>query len=275
MSQPPANPYPANPQGDGPYGSYPPPQQQPAGYPPPQPGAYPPPQPGAYPPPTGAPAPPGQPWGDPNASGQPYGGPGVPPAPRKSSAGKIVLIVLAVLLVLCLGGGAAVFFLVKDEVKEAVDAQDTRVSAPETLAGRPKVTDPNLQDVAEQLESELNRTIPDATSTAGAFYGNPAKRDLVMVAAASGLNPDPTRTLNDFLAGARTSDVEIGAMKTVDAGPLGGVARCGDAKAAKVPLGVCVWSDKGSLGMIMIYFKNGADAQAEFATMRGQIEQKS
>ncbi|MGK5522160.1 hypothetical protein ACSNN9_22780 [Micromonospora sp. URMC 107] len=257
MSYPPANSYPPPPDGGGPYDSYPPPQ--PGGYgPPPQPGGYgPPPQAGGYGPPPG---------------GVPYGG---PPVARKSSAGRIVLISLAVVLVLCLGGAAIVAFAVKDEVKETVDATRIRVVAPATLAGRPKATDPTLQAGARQLEAELNKTIPGATSTVGGFYGTPADKDLVMIAAASGLNPDPARALEDTIRGARTSDVRLGEMSSVDPGPLGGEAKCGDAKAGDVPLGVCVWSDKGSVGMVIIYFKTGQQAHAEFATIRGQVEQKS
>ncbi|MGN9776614.1 hypothetical protein ACTMS0_12725 [Micromonospora sp. H33] len=284
MSQPPVNPYPSQPGSGAPYGSqpgaYPPPQQpggypapqQPAGYPAPQqPGAYPAPQqPGGYPPPQSAG---GFPPPVSGAPGQPFGA--VPPPPKKRSAGKILLIVFAAVLVLCLGGAAVAFFAVKDEVKDTVDATKIRVVEPETLAGRPKVTDANLQGISQQLETELNKSLPDATSTVGAFYGDPAKQDLVMVAAASGLNTDPAKTLEETITGARQSDVKVGEMSSVDPGPLGGEARCGDAKAADVPIGVCVWSDKGSVGMIMIYFKTGADVQKELVTMRGQIEQKS
>ncbi|MFV2111306.1 hypothetical protein ACFHW0_03065 [Micromonospora sp. LOL_025] len=297
MSYPPANSYPPPDGGGGPYGSYPP--QQPGGYgppaqaggygpppqaggydplppqsggygPPPQPGAYgPPPQAGGYPPPQAggfAQPPPG------GVVGAPYGG---PPVARKSNAGKIVLISLAVVLVLCLGGAAIFAFVVKDEVKETVDATRIRVVAPATLAGRPKATDPALQAGARQLEAELNKAIPDASSTVGGFYGTPADKDLVMIAAASGLNPNPARTLEDTIRGALTSDVRLGEMSPVDPGPLGGEAKCGDAKAQDVPLGVCVWSDKGSVGMVIIYFKTGQQAHAEFATIRGQVEQKS
>ncbi|WP_327030893.1 hypothetical protein OG989_15540 [Micromonospora sp. NBC_01740] len=289
MSYPPANSYPPPDGGGGPYGSYPP--AQPGGYgpPPAQPGGYgPPPQVGGYGPQPHAggygPQPHAGGYGPPPAQAGGYGPPpygggsgayGGPPAPRKSNAGKIVLISLAVVLVLCLGGAAIVAFAVKDDVKETVDATRTRVVAPATLAGRPRATDPTLQAGARELEAELNKTIPGASSTVGEFYGTLTGRNLVMIAAASGLNPDPAKTLEDTIRGARTSDVRLGEMKTVDPGPLGGEAKCGDAKAQDVPLGVCVWSDKGSVGMVIIYFKTGQQAHAEFATIRGQVEQKS
>ncbi|MEV1144888.1 hypothetical protein [Micromonospora sp. NPDC049799] len=263
--------YPSAPQ----YGGYPPAgYQQPVGYPPSSPGGYSSaPEPGGYP---SAPDSGGYPSG-PQAGGpgQPYGTPAFTPAPKKRSTGKVLLIVLLAVLVLCGGGAAVAVALVGGEVKDAVDtATKTRVVAPETLAGRPKVTDPNLLDIARQLETTLNKSLPGATSTVGAFYGTPAKKDLVMVAAASGPNADPGKTLNDTIAGAKQSAVEVGPMTDVEAGPLGGEAKCGDAKAAEVNIGLCIWSDRGSVGMIMIYFKSGAQVADELVAMRGQIEQQ-
>ncbi|TDB72745.1 hypothetical protein [Micromonospora sp. KC723] len=266
MSQPPANPYPPQPDNGEPHGSYPPPQPGDATPPQPgdnpsQPGPFPPAQPGIHP-----------------APGQPYPAAPGAPAAKKSNVGKILLISLAAVLVLCLGGAAVAFFAVKDEAKEAVEAVEaanTRVVAPETLAGRAKSTDPSLLEGAKQLEAELNKSLPDATSTAGAFYGTVERKDLVMVAAASGRNTDPAKTLDDTISGAGQADLQVKEMKSVDAGPLGGLAKCGDAEASTVPLGICVWSDKGSIGMIIIYFKGGQEAANELSTMRGQIQQKN
>ncbi|WP_319461014.1 hypothetical protein [Micromonospora sp. RTP1Z1] len=294
MSQPPSNPYP---------GSYPPPQQ-PGGYPSPQPGpqyggGYPPQQPGPqyggdYPPQQpgqqyggGYPPPqqPGPQYGGypgeqpaPQAgsyleSGQPsYGAPAGPP-PKKSNVGRILLITLAVVVVLCLGGAAVLFFAAKGPVGDVVEATKTRMVAPATLAGRPKVTDPKLTSAAEDMSSEMKKNVPDATSTVGAFYGNPDKKDLVMIAGASGVLADPKKELEDATKGL-SSELTVTTFNTVDAGPLGGNAKCGDGKADAIQVGVCVWADRGSLGVIVIYFKSGAQAQAELVTMRGQIEQK-
>ena len=61
-----------------------------------------------------------------------------------------MLIVLAVVLVLCVGGAAITWLAVKGPVGDVVDASKTRLVAPATLAGRPKLTDPELQTAAEQ-----------------------------------------------------------------------------------------------------------------------------
>jgi len=294
MSQPPANPFgpphdspippqqpgqPAGPYQPGPYQPGPPAapyqpgppaaEQQPG---PPQPGwpqqqGFPPPQqPGGWPQQPGFPPPqPGQPYGGPQLAG---------PPPKKSNVGKIILIVLAVVLVLCLGGAAITWFAVKDDVGDVVDAAKTRVVAPATLAGRAKNTDPQLQTVADQMVTQMKAEVQNETSTVGAFYGDPTKQDLVLIAAVSGVMADPKKELDEAVTGL-SSELSVTNMTAVEAGPLGGDARCGDGKAESVPLGVCVWADRGSVGLVVMYFKTAEEAKAEFVGVRGQIEQRS
>ncbi|MFI7280897.1 hypothetical protein ACIBOV_11580 [Micromonospora chersina] len=215
-----------------------------------------------------------QPGGGYVETGQPgYGAPAPLPPKKKSSAGKIVLIVLAVVLVLCVGGGAIAFFATKDKVGEVVTATKTRLSEPATLAGRPKVTEPQLQQAATQMKSEIAKDVPNATSTVGAFYGEPEKKDLVMIAGASGVIADPKKEMADAIT-AITPELGAKEFKTVNAGPLGGDAKCGDGKTEDIPVAVCIWADKGSLGMVVVYFKSAAEIQSEFVTMRGEIEKQ-
>ncbi|WP_405093030.1 YppG family protein [Micromonospora sp. NBC_01392] len=255
MSQPPSNPYP---------GHNPSPSAQPGGYQPPQQYG------GEHPP-----APQQQYGGDypqqPQYGGDQFGAP-VPPK-KKFGVGKILLIVLAVVLVLCVGGGVAFWLAAGDDVKDVVTATKTRVVEPTTLGGRPKATEPQLQSTALQMKSELGKDVPNATSTAGAFYGDPAKKDLVMIVAVSGVIADPKKEMADAIA-AVTPDLGTKEFKTVDAGPLGGDAKCGDGKAQDIPVGVCIWSDKGSLGMVVVYFKSSSELQSEFVNMRGEIEKQ-
>ncbi|WP_238433941.1 hypothetical protein [Micromonospora tarensis] len=237
---------------------------QPASWPPPQQQG----QPGGWPQQQGfPPAQVGQPYGDPNL-------PAGPPPAKKSNVGKIVLIVLAVVLVLCLGGVAITWLTVKDDVGDVVDATKTRVVAPATLAGRPKLTDPELQSAADDLVAGMKSQAQNETSTVGAFYGDPAKRDLVMIAGVSGLMADPKKELDDAVDGL-SKQLTVTNMKAVEAGPLGGEARCGDGTAETVPLGICIWADRGSLGMVVMYFKSADQAKTEFTTIRGQVEQRS
>ncbi|WP_233600807.1 MULTISPECIES: hypothetical protein [Micromonospora] len=195
------------------------------------------------------------------------------PPKKKSSAGKILLIVLGVVVLLCIGGGTAVYLATKDKVTEVVDATKTRVEAPATLAGKPKVTEPKLVAAAEQMKSQIQGDVPGATSTVGAFYGDPAKQDLLMIAGASGLIADPKKELDDATNGI-SKDMGVTNFKSVEPGPLGGDAKCGDGETSGVDVGVCVWADKGSLGMLLIYNKPASELEKQFVTMRGQIEKR-
>ena len=110
----------------------------------------------------------------------------MPPVKKKSSALKIVLIVVAVIAVLCVSGIGIAFFAAKDKVADVVDASKITVVEPTTLGGREKVTDPALTSSVSSLDSELSK-VPGATGSVGAVYGDVAKQDLVMVAAASSI----------------------------------------------------------------------------------------
>ena len=212
----------------------------------------------------------------------PYGGvqypggaaPPMPPSappPKKSNVGKIILIVLAALLVLCVGGGVAAYFLLKDEVAVATQ---TRVVAPDTLAGRAKVTQPELQAASETMVADLRSELPDATSAVGAFYGDVLTGDLIMIAAVSGLVADPAKEVDESFAGMSGSGLTVTNIQAVDPGPLGGEAKCGDGTSEGISLGVCSWADRGSIGMVVMYNKTGAEAATEFVGIRGAIEQQ-
>ena len=197
-----------------------------------------------------------------------------PPPPKKSKAGKIVLIVIAALVLLCGGGVAVTLFAFKDDAQEIVDASKTRLVEPETLGERPKINDADFQKIADQMVGSMQKSLPGASSTVGAFYGDPAKEDLVMVAGASALVADPEKELDAAITGFSAA-LKITNVKAVEPGPLGGIAKCGDANAQGVDMGVCVWADRGSLGVVAIYFKNGEQAQAELVAIRQAVEQQA
>lgn len=288
MSQPPypsdpqqpysGQPYSGQPGSGGPQGYPPPGSGGPQSYPPPASypqqdpsGGYPPPgQAGSYPPP---PPPPGQGgFGQPDQfGGQQY----PPPAPqKKSSALKIILIVVGVVALLCVGGVAVTFFAAKDTVKDVVDAARITVVEPETLGGRAKVTDPTVAGSVAGLDAELSK-VPGATSSVGAVYGDVQAQDLVMIAAASSVTGSPQERFDEFTAGMNSGDFKIENLTDTEPGPLGGIAKCGETTTSGVPMALCVWSDNGSIGMIAMLFKGKADLEKEFVSLRGEIEKKS
>ncbi|MFI7514766.1 hypothetical protein ACIBVK_14895 [Micromonospora echinofusca] len=153
------------------------------------------------------------------------------------------------------------------------DAPQIRVVTPETLAGRPKSTEPTLRKAADDMVRELRASVNGETGVAGAFYGSADERNMVMVIAAASFVLNPERELDDAIKGI-SKDLAVTKMTTIAPGPQGGLAKCGDGESAGVPLGVCAWADHGSVGMIVMFFSSAAASAAEFVAIRGQIEQK-
>lgn len=288
--QPPQQPYPGAQQ------PYPDPQQPYPGAQQPYPGPQ---QQGAYVPP---PAPDyGPPTPDYGQQQQQYAQPGYPvmtPPKAKSRALPITLVSIAVFLVLCVGGTTAVVLVARntaDSVTEAVDdytppplpsiepldptteppAEKTiTIVEPRTLGGRPKLTDDQFKDIADQLKSDL-ADIPNARNTVGALYGRVDKQDIVVIAGVEADVDNPTQELNGTFLGAGVGGLKVTGITSIEPGPLGGVAKCGKANASGTNMVLCAWADDGSVGWIIWYFKTITKAKAEFAKLRGEIEKSS
>ncbi|MDG4768317.1 hypothetical protein O7632_30125 [Solwaraspora sp. WMMD406] len=222
--------------------------------------------------PAGQPMPPAGTIPGPAYAGQ-FDAPMAPP-PKKSKAGKIILIVLAAVLVLCLGGAAITYFAVRDTVGEVIEATQTRLVTPDTLAGRDLNTDPEFQGLAEEMATGLAADVPESTSSIGAFYGDIEQENLVMIAGVSGVMADPEQELADATEGDAMG-LGMTNITDVDAGPKGGTARCGDADIEGIPGGVCVWSSRGALVLYVFYFSSGEEAGAALVDIRDAVEQTS
>jgi hypothetical protein len=190
-----------------------------------------------------------------------------------------VAIVLGVALLLCGGGSVTAYLLLKDDVEDVVEATQTRVVAPDTLIGRPKVTDPDLQRQIDSSTAAMRKALPAATSSVGQAYGKKAAdgqfEELILVQAVSNVTLDPDKALNDVLTGLKDAGIQADGLAPIDPGPLGGHARCGSNKVGQLELAICVWMDRGSFGMITDYFNSANALRLEFADIRGAIEQRS
>jgi hypothetical protein len=246
-----------------------------------------PPQPGFPPQPQYAPP------GYPPQGGYPQPGPPMPgyPAPRKKSrALPITLVSIALVLVLCVGGGTAIYLAGRNTAEGLAGTLATTaptpgittappratitIVEPRSLGGRPRVTDPKFADTVEQLEKNL-ALLPGSAQSVGAIYGNPAKRDLVMVVAAKSYVRDPKDEVDSAFAGSTFGNMDLTGVSSIPAGPLGGAAKCGKGSDEGVPLSLCVWADEGSSGLFIWYFTSLSKAKKEFVRLRGQVEQKS
>jgi hypothetical protein len=178
-------------------------------------------------------------------------------------------VTLAVVVLLCGGAGAGAGYVVlRDRF-----VTDVRVVTPATLAGRSKITDPEIERQFNAIESTV-RDDPAITSTATAMYGDLARRDLLAISAGSGRIRNQKRFLASMRDGLTRSGVTVLHTFPTEPGPYGGLAECGDATALTVSFGVCVWVDRGSFGSVFRYFATGRDLERDFVAIRGEIEQR-
>ena len=300
QGQPPYQPYPGQPGGDPAQPQYPPTQPYPSSGQPSYGPEYAPPGYGQQPPPGYGQAYPGQ--EQPGYGQQPppgYGQSGFPPPTppkKKSKVLPIVLTSVAIVLVLCVGGVVALYMIGKNEVDKVDDAvrdvtptstaapatpdeteepaTTVQIVEPKTLGGRDKLTDAQFTAVTDQLKQGLS-TVPGATSTVGALYGDPADQDIVIVAAAEAPITNPQRELDSTFYGAGVGGLKIDNIQTAPTGALGGAAKCGRSETSNIPMAICTWADKGSVGMFIWYYKSVSKAKAEFPKLRAQVEKVS
>lgn len=206
----------------------------------------------------------------PYAPGYPPG----PPAPKKSNGGRIVALVVGGLVLLLVIGGAVIYFTVGDKISDVAASTQTRLVMPDQLGGRARNNQPEFVEPTARLVSMLEEGQPAASSTIGGFYGTAEKQDLAMVAGTSGVDLDSADTLDEVIKGMNQT-LPLTGLKPVEPGPLGGQAQCGSAKASGISIGVCLWTDAGSTGMILLYFRTADQAASEFATIRSAVEQRS
>jgi hypothetical protein len=245
-----------------------PPGSAPPGYPPspvPQ-GPVPP----GYPP---SPVPPGYPPATYDGIPTTYGGTpatygGTPaPAPRKSRKG--LWIGLSIALVLLIAGGVAVVALLLPEVKEATTS---KLSTPQTVAGLTLAQQPQLQNAASQMNAQLRKDVENSTGSIGAFYNDPSDPSkILMIAGVTGVIANPEKELDDTFTGISQAGMTASNIHTVDAGPLGGQAKCGEGETSGQPFIVCAWSDRGSLGMMIFFNRDAASSERLFRQIRGEI----
>lgn len=148
--------------------------------------------------------------------------------------------------------------------KTTKTATTVKIVEPAQLGGRPKDSD---------IPAAFAKA-PGRTSEASALYGTASKRDMMMVQAVAAPIRSPSTDLTAFLAGMSHSGLALENVTSMDAGTLGGVAKCGTGTVQGNSVAICAWADKGSMGFLIWYFSKVAEARSAFLKLRGQIEKR-
>jgi hypothetical protein len=150
--------------------------------------------------------------------------------------------------------------------------RNASLSAPKKLAGLTKSTNKDLQKTADDLTDQMKGSVPGSRDTIAAFYEDPNDQTkLVMVAGVTSDLADPDAELDGTFRGLGTGGLPVDNIKKTDAGPLGGVAKCGTSTAAGTPVAVCAWADHGSVGMTFFYNRKVSESTALFLKIRSGV----
>ncbi|NUT22841.1 MAG: hypothetical protein HOV77_27045 [Hamadaea sp.] len=188
--------------------------------------------------------------------------------PRKRGKLKIFL---AVALVIVLAGGVAGYIFGKPIMAE----YPATVSAPDTIAGFPRSTSPELKSIGDQMDSDLKQGAGFSTTAAGVYHKeSDAQQKIVMIFAGTKLILRPQAQLNSAYGAIESGGLPITGRKAVPAGSLGGRAECATSVTGGVKLAICGWADHGSLGMVMFFDRSTTEAAKLLLDFRQTIQHR-
>ncbi|MFI7217962.1 hypothetical protein [Micromonospora maritima] len=170
----------------------------------------------------------------------------IPRKPRRVAG--IAVVVLAAALPLTAGCGTS-----EPEVPPAPAAAAPpspvlrTLQMPDTLLGLPRNMDRGAVGSAQRHLETLKREVAPATSAVGWAYGNDgADADMVFITGVSGTVTDQQGLIERSLQPYR-----IKSHEPVDAGELGGTARCGHGRFGEESyLVACAWADPQTVGIV-------------------------
>jgi hypothetical protein len=192
---------------------------------------------------------------------------------RRPPALLIGLASLVVIVALCLGCGRPLVNHAKKAqeppVRGPATSSDVTVVEPETLAGRPRITDEETDQNVELIKTAV-RFSTGADSSVGGLYGHEGADDTVLMTASAGAIDDPKLAVDSLYNDLGLTWKSGG--KTVSPGSRGGAAKCRDAGDSNRQLAVCVWADSDTIGVVVWYDRTANAIKADFGTARSEIE---
>jgi hypothetical protein len=141
------------------------------------------------------------------------------------------------------------------------DVVGVSLVVPVSLSGRWLLREPEIDRFTDALVRPCPRERANTSQAAATVYGD-RTRDLVVVVTAYKPNRIPAATLNEVVAEVGAGIQRLTDLTGVDPGPLGGAATCGTAEGTPFDIAVCVWADRDSVGLVLVYHRTGEAAAA-------------
>lgn len=145
---------------------------------------------------------------------------------------------------------------------------------PQEIAGRARVTGARGEPADDLLKGLLHDFAGSSISTTG-VYGDDKRKTTIVLASVTATSVDPTKDLDKAFSGMRPAEgrpnigITVTGLQKVDAGPLGGTAKCGTGDLGGERAAVCGWADKGSVGLVVFFFHSKpAEVKADFLLIR-------
>jgi len=206
--------------------------------------------------------------GGPTDSSAPSGSEDRSTAPRWSRRRTIVLgAILALALVAGVGFGSVGWRILQEK--------DATLSIPPEIAGLRQDTSMRARETADYLRIGFTADIVDTDESIGVVYADPNAPDRsVLLFGGTGLVWQPERDLDRLFDLVSEGEGTIGDLRTVDAGPLGGVMKCGTSRGDGGDIAICGWADHGSVVMAMFPGRDLGEAAALLRTIRAAIQQR-
>jgi hypothetical protein len=202
-----------------------------------------------------------------------------PPVAAPKSGSKGLVIGLVAVLVLAIGGVGAWLGL-RDGGDGpnvgplgGVTTTKTALSSPETLNGSPKSKlGAQLETAKQSAESELRALAPGAKDFKIGMYED----GLIFSGANGTFEPDVVlKNYEDKLRNNVKGSVTMTGPSEVDAGPLGGKARCAALATSlgtkKMEVDVCFWVN-GSVFGVLTSMNGKTKVKDNFLRLRGELE---
>lgn len=156
-------------------------------------------------------------------------------------------------------------------IVRVMQQKDPVISMPSQV-GELRRDDSDLaKEHAGDLVAILRAQIAGLDNSGGAVYTVPsgdATRSVMLVAGATVLwNPEAEL---DAVLGfvSESSEDPLKELKEVDAGPLGGVMKCGTTQMDASPMAVCGWADHGSIALALFPARSTDEAAGLMRDLR-------